>query len=343
MNKKIKFSVFADFHYKRGMYPVNVEELEKILERAEKNNTDFIIHCGDLCNDYKGSLELLNAYLNNRYEKRVYGIYGNHELESYNSMEYVTTKLTNDENVVWGTKDGNIGDGKIAYYYFDIKGFRIVCTDTNYSYNEQEEIWEHNRYASFGPPAENIKGNSLGPDQLAWLENVLYDAAKKGLHCIVFSHDGFSGIWGSSPDTESVKKIFSKTNLINKGTVVMAINGHYHRNHVAKQDGIVYLDVNTACNGEWLIDGQTHYFEEHTYEFTDYNDRGEPIGKQMLPLNDAWMSPRSWYFEEPLNAVITVEDDGHIIIDGMKTKWRYDILPDNKELKPEITSAEFFE
>ena len=139
MKNKIKFSVFADLHYKYGMYTASVEDLESVLERANSNNVDFVIHCGDICNDYTGSPELYNTYLNNKYGLKVYGIYGNHELEATNnSMEFVTPKLTNDSNVIWGTDDSKIGDGTIAYYYFDVKGFRIVCLDTNYSFNENE-------------------------------------------------------------------------------------------------------------------------------------------------------------------------------------------------------------
>ena len=177
---KIKFSVFADLHYKYRMYTASVEDLETILERANSNDVDFVIHCGDFCNDYIGSPELYNTYLNNKYGLKVYGIYGNHELESANnSMEYVTPKLTNDDNVIWGTDDQKIGDGNIGYYYFDKNGFRIICVDTNYSFNETKNSWEHNTTCSWGPPVGNIKVSSLAPIQFAWLENVLYNAAEK--------------------------------------------------------------------------------------------------------------------------------------------------------------------
>ena len=77
----LKFSVFADLHYKKGMYAVKISDMEKILERANENHVDFMIHAGDLCNDYIGSPELINAYLKNKYQLPVYGIYGNHEKE----------------------------------------------------------------------------------------------------------------------------------------------------------------------------------------------------------------------------------------------------------------------
>ena len=192
MSSQLKFSVFADLHYKYGMYTASVENLSDILKRANINNVDFIIHCGDLCNDYIGSPEIFKTYLNNEYNLKAYGVYGNHELEAdNNSMEFVTPRLCNDNAVVWGSKDSKIGDGNIGYYYFDLKGFRIICVDTNYSFNERENCWEHNKTCSYGAPEKNSKENSLGPVQLEWLESVLFDATDNCLKCIVFGHDSF--------------------------------------------------------------------------------------------------------------------------------------------------------
>ena len=92
----IKFVVFADFHYKKKMYMSSVEDLKAILKRAKDNGADFVVHLGDFCNDYAGSPEITNAYLNNEYGLPVFGVYGNHELESSgNSMNIVSARLTN--------------------------------------------------------------------------------------------------------------------------------------------------------------------------------------------------------------------------------------------------------
>lgn len=342
---KIKLCVFADLHYKYMMYSATVKDLETILKRAHDNNADFVIHCGDFSNDYTGSPELWKTYLNNKYNLPVYGIYGNHELESmYNSMQFVTPKITNDENVVWGTDDGKIGDGSIAYYHFDRDGFRIICTDTNYSFNYGMSDWEHNRTCSWGLPDGNGAGDSLAPKQLSWLEKVLDDAADKGLKCIVFSHAGFSGIWASSHDAERVRELFNSANAKRKGTVLMAINGHYHTNTVAQKDDIVYFDLNTVKNGRWMGKGSEHYKEEHTFDLVEYDDEGNPISFKKESLNNLGMGKNTWFLEDPLSAIIEIETNGHIVIDGMKTNWCYGVEPEdiarfNK--KTEILSAEF--
>ena len=167
----LRFLVFADLHYKKGMYAVKLQHLQQIMDRARENRVDFVLHAGDFSNDYQGSPELVKKYLNNENGLSVYGVYGNHELESKNnSMEFVTPLLTNDTCVTWGTADGQMGDGSIGYYHYLKNGYRFICLDTNYSYNEGSGQWEHNHTASWGAPAGNLYPDSLGPVQLQWLK-----------------------------------------------------------------------------------------------------------------------------------------------------------------------------
>lgn len=337
----LKFSMFADFHYKKGMYIPTVGEFHQILNRARQNDVDCIIHAGDFCNDYIRSPELIGAYLHCGLP--AYGVYGNHELESLeNSMERVTPLLTNDASVVYGTADGKIGDGTIAYYYKDIKGFRIICTDTNYSWNEAKQEWQHNETCSYGPPRGNVKVNSLGPVQLAWLKGVLDDAVAKELPCIVISHDSFSDSWSAGWDADQVRALFNDANARRKGTVMMAINGHLHTDHLKMSDGIVYFDVNTVLNGQWLPMQEPHYTNE-TFQYEDYDADGKLIGVTAKPVTDLWMSKQTWFFTDPVSAIITVTEDGHVTIEGQQTSWRYGIVPEKlfDGTRPNVMSGEF--
>lgn len=314
----IKFSLFADFHYKKRMYPSKVEDLEKILDRANAENVDFVVHAGDLCNDYAHSPELINTYLNNRYDLPVYGVYGNHELETVgNSMDVVTPKLCN-RPVTFGTSDKPVG-----YWYTDVKNFRLIGLDTNYSYNPEAQIWEHNRSASYGCPAGNQKSDSLAPKQLEWLDGVLADAAKQNKKVIVISHSSFSGLWNSSPDADAVREIFAK----HPKTVLLCINGHYHTDHFAVRDGVAYFDVNTTTNGYWEKYTEFHYANDHTFPFTDYDENGNAIATEDMPINSLRQATNTWFFADPVNAIVTVTEDGHIEIEGMKTSWLYGIEP----------------
>lgn len=326
----VRFLVFADLHYKKGMYAVRVQDLKQILNRAAENRVDFVLHAGDFCNDYHGSREIVKEYLENEHQLTVYGVYGNHELESqYNSMEAVTPQLTNSAQVVWGTKDGAIGDGSIGYYYFEKKGYLFVCVDTNYSYNEKLQAWEHNHTASWGAPAGNPHPDSLGPEQLQWLEGVLTDAAERGIPCILVGHAGFIDHWRHSPDTGAVQALIRRVNEKRPGTVKLCINGHYHTNHLEMKDGVLFFDVNAAINGSWVPKKEQHYTDAHTFELESYDAEGNCQETRTVPLSKLWQSANTHYFREPLSAIVTIGDDGTIEVEGSKTDWRYDVVPED--------------
>ena len=324
----VRFLVFSDLHYKKGMYAVKVQHLKDILNRAHENHVDFVLHAGDFSNDYSGSPEIVKNYLENEYGLSVYGVYGNHELESKNnSMEVVTPFLTNEPHVVWGTQNGTIGDGSIGYYYFEKNGYRFVCVDTNYSYNEKTQAWEHNHTASWGAPAGNLYPDSLGPEQLQWLGSVLTDAAQQGIPCILVSHAGFVSGRKCSPDTEAVQTLIRKVNGITAGTVKMCINGHYHTNHLEMKEDVLYFDVNASINGSWVPKKEPHYTDAHTFPLESYNSQGEYQGTETVPLSKLWQSVNTHYFRDPLSAIVTIADDGTIKVTGSETRWLYDVAP----------------
>ncbi len=343
--QKIKFTVFADLHYKKGMYPASVADLEAIFERAKAAGAELVIHLGDMCNDYLHSPELISAYIDNKQGFSVYGVYGNHELESKgNTMSVVTPWLTNRESsVVWGGEDTSIG-----YYYFDQGDFRFIALDTNYSKNPDTNEYEHNREASWGAPEENFYHDSLGSLQLEWLRDVLTDAAGEGKTCIILSHASFCPEWESSPDAEVVRGIFKEANAIKKGTVLLALNGHYHNNRQATIDGVVYIDVNAVRNGYWQAERFYAYAEENeaepkfTFEYTDYNDKGEAVKKYNRGFCSLRMGDRSLFFEDALSANIVVDTVGGIEVQGMSTKWACGIAPKDIPLTSELLSISDF-
>lgn len=325
----LKFLVLGDFHYKKNMYASTLAHLAAVLARAKNEQVDFVIHTGDFCNDYQGSQELLDAYLNNIYALPVFGIYGNHELETRgNTMSFVTPKLGNQQVV--------FADVDAGYWYYDIKGYRLIGLDTNYSYNESTGQWEHNLPGSWGPPAENIQKDSLSPAQLSWLDSVLAQAHTQNKRVIIFSHTGLSGEWASSPDAQIVRDCFSKY----PGTVVLSVNGHLHCDHFCVKDSIAYFDVNAAINGFWMLCDGYHYAQEHTFTREKLDDNNHVIGVEDIPLNTLTQSRNTWYFTDPLSAVIEISDDGKISIEGAKTQWMHGVLPPNTYdcIKPEIPS-----
>lgn len=340
--KKLTFTAFSDMHYRVGMYSTTVGDLEKIIARAKESGSQFMIHCGDMCNNYVGSPELIKPYLGSGIP--VYGVYGNHELEGPNSMEMVTPQLTNDSEVVWGTEDGKIGDGTIAYYYKDLEdGYRIVGTDTNYAFDPKTGEWVHNTTCSYGPPAGTLFGNSLGPVQFAWLEKTLISAAREGKRCIILSHASFhKSISGGTPDVEGVQNLFARVNAMKKGTVTMVLNGHYHTNRMFKEKGIVYFDINTTRNIWWQLQKEAHYVDGQGQMVEELDGQGNVIGEKWQNYNTLWMSENTWFCEDALSAVVTIED-GKITIEGVESKWVYDMAPEQAHdvCEPRISTRTF--
>ncbi len=328
--KTLTFTLFSDFHYKQGMYASTIADMQAILDRAKSSGSSFILSGGDFCNDFAGSPELMNCFLENNHNLPVYNVYGNHELEAGNSMQFVTPLLTNDKNVIWGTKDGKIGDGSIGYYYFDNETFRIICTDTNYSYNPTKGEWEHNLTGSYGYPEGNTRGNSLGPVQLEWLEEVLIDAAETGKSCIIIGHDSFAGKFRStSPDASAVKELYSKVNSMRKGTVMLSINGHIHANNFALVDDVLYIDTNATRNVVWRGNAQEHYTDKHTFDYVEYDNNGNPVSTQKKSLNELTMGKNTWFTQDPLSAIVKISQYGKITVEGSESRWIYGIDPPN--------------
>lgn len=317
--QSLTFSLFSDFHYKKGMYPTAVAHLEEILARADRAGAEFVIHCGDFCNDYAGSPELLRAWRGNPQGLAVYGVPANHDLEGAgNSMESIRPNLAS-RPVTWG------GAG---YYFFDHGAFRIIGLDSNYSLDESTDMWEHNADGSCGPRKTNARKFSLGPDQLAWLERTLDNAAKKGMHCLLFSHASACPAWRHWSDANTLQILFARINARRAGTVFAMFTGHYHTHHAAVDSGVLHFDVNAAIVGAWKNSREQHYAPEHTYLFTDYDSEGNPLSVSPRSLTELSQATYSWFYTHPLSAIVTIREDGHIKVCGASAQWMYNIVPE---------------
>jgi len=333
--KTMTFSVFADLHYYKNTYITSVAKLEKILARADAEKVDFVIQAGDYCNNFKKSPEIIDTYINNKYDLPVYGVMGNHDCENGSDMMNFVTERLNNREVVWGTANGKRGDGSIAYFYFDTEeGYRIVCCDTNYYYNTAKKVWEHYPDWYSGPSVKTYsQANSLGDTQRQWLEKVLMDAADKDMPCIVVTHASMSGNRNTGSDANLVREIFNKVNAKNLGTVLMVINGHHHTNHTEYVDGILYFDMNTS-NGAYVPDGSAktpNYPATATFEYVEYDSNGKPTGTKNMKINDLQSIGKNemYYFEDSLSAIVHVSSNGRIIIEGDKTNWYLGVAPAN--------------
>lgn len=118
---KIKFSVFSDLHMDDCWCADIESRLDAILERAKKEQVDFIIHCGDLSWDQSKHLDAVKRY--NHFEIPTYHCLGNHDMDVLSLLDTVALYEMPHE-----------------YYYFDCKGFRFIVLNENYYRHEGVDV-----------------------------------------------------------------------------------------------------------------------------------------------------------------------------------------------------------
>lgn len=297
-----------------------VDHLDKILKRAYDEKVDFVFQLGDFCGNYFGSPEIVKAYKNNKYDLATYGIYGNHEMESglENTMELITPTLCN--------RDVSFGKAGEPYYYTDIENFRLIALDTNYSFNPNTKEWEHNLPNSYGARAGNNPVATVHPEQMEWFKNLLDDAKEKGMKVLVFSHHTMIKEWYDYPNNaDEVRKLIESYS----GTVLMVLNGDVHTDNFEIRNNVAYYGVNVATLGDWITDPDAPYPypEDATFEYSEFDEEGNFIKKYPKPYNT--LKRKCLYYTNPLSAIIAVDEDGNINIEGMDGDWLYGVKPKN--------------
>lgn len=267
------------------IYP-DRDGLEEIIERAKKNNVNAMIHCGDFVTDFKNYKDEFYRFLHNDANIPAFGCYGNHELEFTESLDVLNSIYEVENN----------------YYYIDLNGFRFVITDTNYY--EKDGIIQHYAGYSVGGPDWSYDHNMVGEEQLSWLEETLISSPYP---CIVISHASFEND-DCSRDAKKVRDVFRRVNEKYPKRILLCINGHYHTDSIHVVDNIVYFNVNCVYNGGWRLNEHDFFPQEFIEKY-----------------KSASSIRQCAFYEDPLNAIVTVDSDGIIDIEGMKTSYLYGV------------------
>ena len=239
---KVKFCAFADIHHFPGYWPHGDSEfLEKILARADREKTDFVIQLGDFVHDLNLSKDYLDLYAG--FGQPTYHVVGNHEGERQDLAS--TLKALKLEN---------------PYYFFERNGFRFVVVDPNY-FLDTDGAYRH--YESYNlhraTQAKRVaKGCVLPPEQEEWLKDAVTTSS---LPCVVFLHESFERP-GSVANGPALMDFFDETNARHPGRVRMVVNGHYHTDHVRVRNDIVYFDMNSASY-QYFVKAHARYPAEY--------------------------------------------------------------------------------
>lgn len=177
-----------------------------------------------------------------------------------------------------------------GHYYYEEKGFRFIVFDPNY-------IRDDNKYYHY------TNGNyykckdicHVPPEQLEWLKATINESS---CPCVLISHQSVEREACSVQNWYDVRKIINDANKKKPGRVRLVINGHHHCDFIRILDKVVYLDLNSASY-DW-IEKQHEFFPKDLCE------------KYKL-MN------RTIVYNDPVHAVITLDYNGLIKIDGMES------------------------
>jgi len=304
----VKFSVFTDLHY----YPIAFyddapERLHKIRKRAEDNQVDFMIHLGDLSHQPSKDKEIVEQF--DAIPMPTYHCIGNHECQG-DSYDAVLT--------AYGLEKG--------YYYFDKNGFRFIILDLNYMREDGKAVhYDLGNYFRRKPGTQLV---TFEEEELNWFENTVMSSPYP---CILFSHHSLEHLNNgmSFSELKSIWQLFEKLNS-DKKRIVMAINGHHHKDNLRIFKDIVFLDLNSASY-EWIDDVHNAYPKELYEKYVH-------VGNTLI-------------YTEPVHAIITLREDGYIKIEGANSEFLYGIdreklnMPlceaDGRLSTPNVVSAEF--
>ena len=178
------------------------------------------------------------------------------------------------------------------YYYYDKNGYRFIVLNPNYYQADAKDINYSlgNYYSTTGSVGY------LPKTQLNWLEKSILEFDGS---CIIFSHQSIERVDGIANHDE-VKTILENCNSVRQNAVILCVNGHYHHDYIKKINDIIYLDLN-SCSFEYIAK-KHHYFPYR-------------LKRKFKGMSNTLI------YNEPIHAVITIIDDGEMIIDGIKSSF----------------------
>ena len=273
----MKFLLFSDFHYGPDLFIGGTMETIKLFRRrAEEEGCDFIIHGGDFSFGRPEDLEIIEEY--RKFHIPSYHTFGNHDA-NHSTYSLILEKF--------GLTEG--------HFYFDCKGYRFIACDPNY--HKDGDSYYH--YTSKNDPAaptlsENATLHHMPPEQIEWLRETIDSSPYP---CLIISHQSFEREVGGVFERDRVLDIINTANKKRKNSVLMCMNGHYHRDNFRLLDGVLYWDVN-AVTYDWVEVRHKLYPEEMCAKMKYMN--------HIVAYND------------PLYAIVTL-DGTHVKIEGVES------------------------
>lgn len=280
---RVRFGLFADIHYSPHYWPNdNVEFLEKILERAARAKSDFVLHLGDFCHDCIKDHEYVDFY--NDFRLPTYHTFGNHDDDAHPHARALEAYRMKDSK-----------------YFFDCNGWRFIVLDLNYFVNPKTGKSEH--YATMNYlNMEGVTQHVIFPDEeIEWMKGVIDSSPYP---CVVASHQSLEKDTFHIGNHLKARKVFEDANRKCPGKVRLVMNGHDHTDNWRLINNILYWDVNSA---------------NYWYPSNPHNCYPEEYVKTHV------CAPHSIAWTEPLSAIVTLDVNGRITIEGAHADYLYGV------------------
>lgn len=201
-----------------------------------------------------------------------------------------------------------------SYYYRDVKGFRFVMLDTNFFV--KDGVFQRYPGYSVGGPSWDYDLNMLGEAQLYWLRQTLLSSPYP---CIILSHACLDEKPSCAWDAPTVRKIIHDVNAKFPKRVLLCLNGHIHSDSVVVLDNVVYFNINATYMGAWRLQKHNLFPPEFAGAYASADNCA--------------------FFADPLNAIVTVDSDGTVDIEGMETTYLYGVTPADLGLPTETPNG----
>ena len=182
------------------------------------------------------------------------------------------------------------------YYSFDMNGWHFVVLDGNDPQTPIDQNAPHPASNPLAPPRQGYP-SSIADDQLAWLRN---DLQTTDYPVIMFMHQSLEL---SIINRQDVRTLLEDVNARAGWPKVLAcFNGHHHLDYEMNINGIWHIQINSmSCY--WM---GTKYA---CVRYSDQIDQQFPAIKCTAP------------YQDPLYAMVTLETDGTIHINGVQSDW----------------------
>jgi 3',5'-cyclic AMP phosphodiesterase CpdA len=269
----LNFGVIADVH--KDLMPDANARLEKFISEAITRDVDFIIQLGDFCMAEKGNREFMDIW--ETFKGPKYHVLGNHDMDRHSKSEMLD---------YWGMPK--------TYYSFDVHGFHFIVMDANFLYDDGKFI----DYEKSNFYVDSSKRTFINDEQIEWFKA---DLSITKFPTIVLSHQSLWHYGWGVKNRLTLQRIMET----HKEKVICCLNGHDHIDFHHHQNGIDYLEINSASY-QWMGD---KYKNTNRYP------------KQMY-VTHKWLANLATY-KDPLYAFAKVDPSGSFMVEGVKSEWVY--------------------